>query len=54
MSKSARRRVRQAVQLAAELGNVYSVQLQGVVWTLRHPEKQQEPKSKSAEKSAGM
>ena len=53
MSKSARRRVRQAVQLAAELGNVYSVQLQGVVWTLRHPEKQQEPKSKSADTDKG-
>ena len=46
MSKAARRRVRQTVQLAAEMGNVYSVELQGVVWTLRHPEKQQEPKSK--------
>ena len=53
MSKSARRRVRQAVKLAAELGNVYSVKLQGVVWTLRHPEKQPEPKSKSADTGEG-
>ena len=53
MSKSARRHVRQAVKLATELGNVYSVELQGVVWTLRHPERQQEPKSKSAETDEG-
>ena len=53
MSKSARRRVRQAVTLATEMGNVYSVELQGVVWTLRHPREQPEPKSTSAGKDEG-
>ena len=41
MSKTARRNVRQAVALAAEL-NLHSVALYGVVWTLHHPKQQQQ------------
>ena len=42
MSRSARRDVRQAVALAAEL-NLYSVALHGKVWTLRHDKVQPKP-----------
>ena len=42
LSRSARRDVRQAVALAAEL-NLYSVALHGTVWTLRHDKMQPKP-----------
>ena len=46
MSKTARRNVRQAVALAAEL-NLHSVALYGVVWTLHHPKQQQQQELKA-------
>ena len=52
MSKADRRSVRQRVALATELG-LHSVTLLGSVWTLHHPNKQPEPKLKSADKSKG-
>ena len=42
MSKAARRNVRRAVALAAEL-NLHSVALYGAVWTLHHQKQQKQP-----------
>ena len=53
MSKATRPDVQRAVALATEL-NLYSVTLHGVVWTLYHPNKQPEPKLKSADKSTNL
>ena len=46
MSKAARRDVRRAVALAAEL-KLHSVALHGVVWTLHHQKQPRQPEQKA-------